>query len=101
MKIRFLLLLTLLLISSVTMAQSNLLSGRVIDSKGEALIGVNVTLKGSTLGTITGANGTFSINAQSGSTLVLSFIGYTTQEIKVTNSTTHLTITMQADVQTL
>jgi TonB-linked SusC/RagA family outer membrane protein len=57
------------------------LSGKVTSSKGEALPGVTVMVKGTTTGTQTGVDGSYSLNVpENGGTLVFSFIGYVTQE---------------------
>ena len=67
----------------VTVPQQNsTIKGKVIDTNGDAVIGANIVEKGTTNGTTTDADGNFSINAKSGSTLVVTFIGYLRQEIK-------------------
>ena len=62
-------------------------SGIVIDATGDPLIGVSVTVKGKTIGTITDVNGKFTINIPSEqserSVLVVSYIGYKSQEIEI------------------
>lgn len=63
------------------------ISGRIIDSTGEPLIGVNILEKGTTNGTITDFDGKFILNVSPNSTLVISYIGYKEQEIKVNNQT--------------
>ncbi|QJD79059.1 SusC/RagA family TonB-linked outer membrane protein [Spirosoma rhododendri] len=69
-------------------AQSNVISGRVTAADdGSGLPGVSVQVKGTTRGTTTDAEGNYRINAASGSRLVFSFIGYTSQEIAVGNQT--------------
>ncbi|WP_160711515.1 SusC/RagA family TonB-linked outer membrane protein [Chitinophaga solisilvae] len=63
-------------------AQSRTVTGKVTDAKdGTPLPGVNVLLKGTSKGTIAGADGTFKIEVPSGGTLVFSFVGYTNQTI--------------------
>ena len=60
--------------------------GTVFDEKGEALIGVNVVVKGSSKGTITDINGKFGLSVPGNSAILLfSYIGYESQEIKVGN----------------
>lgn len=76
------------------------ITGAVISTDGVALPGVSVKYKGSTTGTITDANGRFSLTVPSGGTIVLSFIGFTTKEVQVTQTTT-LNITLSDDVQAL
>src|SRR5687768_13155161 len=65
-------------------AQSNIIKGNVTSSDdGAVLPGVNVVIKGTTTGTTTGADGTYSIEASSDNTLVFSFVGYATTEVAV------------------
>ena len=80
--------------------QTNVIKGTVTDEKGEPLIGVNVTVKNASVGGITDVNGIFSLNAPNGSTLVISYIGYITQEI-IVKGTTPLKITLVEDSKTL
>lgn len=61
--------------------------GIIVDvNTGEPLIGVNVMLKGTTSGTVTDMDGRFIIDASSGQTLVISYIGYKNKEIKLGNA---------------
>ena len=55
--------------------QSSTIRGKVIDTNGDPVIGANIVEKGTTNGTTTDVEGNFSINAKSGSTLVITFIG--------------------------
>ena len=82
----------------VAMAQVTV-TGRV-SSDGESLPGVNVLVKGTTLGTITDADGRYSIDAASDAILVFSYVGFVTEEISVDGRTT-VDISMTADIQTL
>ncbi|WP_310586277.1 SusC/RagA family TonB-linked outer membrane protein [Emticicia sp. C21] len=76
-------------LSSLLFAQTKTITGTVKDKdNSEALPGVSVTIKGSTTGVITDLTGTYKINATEGNTLVFSFIGYSTIEKTVGNSTT-------------
>lgn len=69
-------------------AQSGPISGTVKDTNGIGLPGVNVTIKGTTQGTITDMDGNYSINGvDANATLVFSFVGYNTQEIAVAGQT--------------
>jgi len=63
-------------------------SGKVTAKNGEALPGVNVTVKGKTRGVSTDAQGQFKLEAESGETLVFSFIGYKNQEVPLTGQST-------------
>lgn len=75
-------------------------SGTVTDNQGEPAIGANVTVKGSSIGTITDINGKFLIEAPTGSTLLISYVGYTPQETKLGENTV-LQIVIQEDVKLL
>lgn len=59
------------------------ISGKISSEKGEALVGVSILVKGTSRGTVTDAEGKFSIVANEGDVLVFSFIGYKKEEIKV------------------
>lgn len=63
--------------------QSSVIKGVVKDSNGEPLLGVNVIVKGTTIGSVTDIDGNFSFEAPAGSTLVISYIGFKSEEIKV------------------
>ncbi len=84
-----LLLLVLILISigiHSTSAQEVMVRGMVVDEKQLPLPGANIVVKGTTVGTVTDIDGNFSINVpNSSSVLVISFLGYFTQEIAVNN----------------
>src|SRR5659263_206366 len=88
MKKLFLLLVLFLCTSAVTlMAQTRTITGTVTSAvEGEGPIpGVSVAVPGTTLGVFTDANGHFSLNVpQNAKTLVFSFIGMKTQEVKIT-----------------
>jgi len=75
-----------MILGVATMSAQNV-SGTILDNAGEALIGVNVLIKGSNTGTTTDFDGKFSIEAKSTDVLVLSYIGYQTQEITVGDQT--------------
>lgn len=74
-------------------AQTQKATGIVTDSNGEPLIGASIMVKGTTRGTTTDINGKFSVNAAPGSSLVVSYVGQATKEVKVGN--TPLTIKLQ------
>ena len=75
----------LFLFSIGTMLAQRNVTGTVVDNTGEGLIGANILVKGTTTGTITDLDGSFSISVPDGTnTLVFSFTGYETQEIDVT-----------------
>ncbi|NML65415.1 TonB-dependent receptor [Hymenobacter sp. RP-2-7] len=64
------------------------ITGRVVDVKGAGIPGVTVLVKGTQNGTTTDANGNFSLDAPDNGTLVISSIGYTSQEILINGRTT-------------
>lgn len=66
--------------------QADTAEGTILDEKGEPLIGVSVLVKGTQVGTVTDLDGHFRINAAPGSTLVISYIGYKSQEVKAARS---------------
>lgn len=64
--------------------QTQLLKGRILDSNGEPLIGASVLVKGTSVGTVTDLDGTYSVFAPLGyQTIVISYTGYSTQELLV------------------
>src|SRR6187200_2420155 len=82
-------------------AQNVRLSGRITDSDGAAVPGVNVVIKGTSAGTSSDSNGAYALDVQDqNATLVFSFIGYTTQEVPV-NGRSNIDIVLQSDIQTL
>lgn len=79
------------------------ISGTVTDEQGVAMPGVNVVVKGTTIGTVTDAGGKFVLgvpNDQANGVLIFSFIGYTSQEISINGRTT-IDVSMAPDLQTL
>jgi len=69
-------------------------TGKVLDQTGEALIGASVKIKGTSDGVATDENGAFTISVPDDATLIISYVGFKTQEIPV-NSKTAITITLQ------
>ncbi len=69
-------------------AQDNdgVVRGKVTDNTGEPLIGASVVIDGTTIGTITDIDGNFTLKANNGNKLSVSFIGYETQMVQVTSS---------------
>lgn len=77
-----------------------IVSGVVTDVNKQPLPGVNILIKGSTTGTTSDANGKFSIEAAENDILVFSFIGYSSQEVKVHTQTT-FEISLSEDIKSL
>ena len=78
----------------------NIVTGRVLNANGEALVGVSVTVKGATTGTSTDANGNYSIDVPADGTLVFSYVGFATREVKV-NNRANIDVAMEASVSEL
>ena len=75
--------------------QTKKVSGTVVDAMGP-VIGASILEKGTSNGTVTDIDGNFSLNVQPGATLVISYIGFLTQEIAVGNQST-INVTMKED----
>jgi TonB-linked SusC/RagA family outer membrane protein len=88
--------------SSMLHAQDRTVQGKVTDGdSGEALPGVNVVVKGSTVGTVTDIEGNYSLTVpQDAKTLFFSSVGYTTTEREIGNQST-INVTLAPDVQSL
>lgn len=80
--------------------QKKIITGTVVDPNGEAVIGANVVVKGTTNGTITDMDGKFSLEVPEGAMLLVSYIGYGDYETKVGNQS-NLSITLKEDSQAL
>jgi TonB-linked SusC/RagA family outer membrane protein len=91
----------LLLCSSVMMAQDRTITGSVTDENGQALPGVNVLVKGTSQGTVSDADGKYSLaGVGDNATLVFSFIGYLAQEIPAAGKTV-IDVGMTPDITSL
>jgi TonB-linked SusC/RagA family outer membrane protein len=81
------------------LAQTQAVSGRVTTSKGEGLPGVNVIVKGTSTGTVTDADGQYSLGvpaSQAGAVLTFSFVGFQSQEVPL-GTKTSLNVTLGED----
>ena len=90
-------LLTIMLFALDVSAQTTI-NGHVKDDTGEDIIGASVVVKGTQNGTVTDFDGRFQLKCESGVTLVISYVGFTPQEVKATNN---LEITLKEDVAQL
>src|SRR5690348_9016906 len=81
-------------------AQTQLIKGKIAEVTGSPVPGVNIILKGTSVGTTSDANGEFSLQASTSDVLVISFIGYQTQEVEV-GTQTQINVVLQEDVSTL
>jgi TonB-linked SusC/RagA family outer membrane protein len=71
---------------SVLLAQTKKISGTILSDDAKPISGVSVTVKGKKTGTQSNAQGTYTIEATDGATLVFSMVGYGTKEVTVSNS---------------
>ncbi len=99
----FVLILSLLFIPMKVSAQGHTITGKVIDPEGLELIGVNIVIKGTMIGTITSTTGDFTLTIPEDiedPTLLVSYIGYLSQEIPV-GTTTIFNLQLLADNELL
>jgi TonB-linked SusC/RagA family outer membrane protein len=85
---------------SGALAQGIAVQGKVTDESGGGLPGVTVLVKGTSTGTATGADGSYSLHAPGNGTLIFSFIGFQTKEVAVSNNTT-IHVQLSADAKAL
>lgn len=85
--------------SVIAYSQQISVKGIVKDQIGEPVIGANVLVRGTTNGVITNVNGEFILSASKSDVLVVSFVGYTTQEIPVSEK--YMTIVLKEDTELL
>lgn len=97
---RMLTLLLFVLCTTTVFAQQKAIKGTVVDAIGEPLIGVNVSVKGTTIGTITDVDGKYTLEVPNSGTLVFSFIGYKTIEIPI-GSQSVINQTLNEDTQNI
>ena len=74
--------------NSVVQQQNKRIKGVVTDSKNEPIIGANIVVKGTTVGTITGVDGDFAIEVPQNATVIVSYIGYRSKEFIADTRTT-------------
>ncbi|WP_302460348.1 SusC/RagA family TonB-linked outer membrane protein [Bacteroides clarus] len=89
-----------LLVSIVTFAQGVTVKGTVLDENQEPLIGATVQVKGESTGAAADLDGNFTLKAKKNATLVVSYIGYLTQEVRLQGKT-QVTIQLTPDSKTL
>ena len=89
-----------LLLSLSLSAQDIVVKGHVKDVTGESVIGANILIKGTSIGTISDVDGNFTLKAATGNVLTVTCIGYKGQEITVTNKPL-IVVTMQEDSELL
>ena len=80
---------------------ARLLKGRVVDAGNDPIIGASVMVKNAKEGTVTNMEGKFSLNVAPSATLVVSYIGFVTQEVKADTQKGEMTITLKEDTKRL
>lgn len=86
--------------TSITQQKIQNITGKVTDKNGEPIIGANVLVKGTTNGTVTDVDGNYTLDVPQNSVLQISYIGYLTQELPVSNKTV-ITVRLTEDTQSL
>lgn len=86
--------------SSQGTLQAKKITGSVMDAQSEPVIGASVLVKGTGTGAVTDLNGKFTVEAKPGDVLEISYVGYKTVTVKVTN-TTNFVVRMEDDAQAL
>ena len=94
---RLLLILAVVFFALDVSAQTTI-NGQVKDDMGEAIIGASIVVKGTSNGTVTDFDGNFTLKCQSGAKLVITYIGYTPQEVAAKDG---MLVTMKEDVAQL
>ncbi len=87
-------------VKNVVQQKSKIVTGTVLDVTGMPVIGANVTVKGTTQGTITDMDGKFSLEVAEGDILQVTYIGFANQEVKV-GTQTNLSVTLKEDAEAL
>lgn len=89
-----------LLVSIITFAQGVTVKGTVLDENKEALIGATIQVKGENNGVAADLDGNFTLKVKKNATLVVSYIGYLTQEVRLQGKT-QITVQLTPDSKTL
>ena len=95
---RYLMMVLALLLSLTVSAQKRNFTGVVVDNDNEPVMGASVVQKGTSNGSITDFDGNFSVSVEPGATLVISYVGYVTQEVQAANN---MRIVLNPDDKTL
>ena len=92
-----LLLCLFLLVLQLSFAQNVTVKGTVASQTGEPLSGVSILVRGSSAGTSTNTDGAFEISAPQNSTLIFSYIGFITKEVKISSGQSNLALQLLTD----
>jgi TonB-dependent starch-binding outer membrane protein SusC len=91
----------LLCMAFISQAQTKTISGKILDEKGNPVAGASIVVKGGTTGTTTDATGHYKLNVPAGTTtVVVSYVGYTPQDLDVTSSS-DVSVNLQPDNSSL
>ena len=94
-------LLAFMFITVSSFAQEKQITGTVIDfTNDEPIVGASIQVKGTTRGTVSGVDGSFSLKASEGEVLVISFIGYVAEELTISSNNNYRVVLME-DISTL
>ena len=85
--------------AAVQQQDTKTVTGTVLDAAGEPVVGATIVERGTSNGTVTDVNGKFSIQLSSGSWLTVSYVGYTSQDVKPVGSS--VSVTLQEDQENL
>lgn len=99
LRLKLILLALILPICSLVYGQ-DIISGKVTDSEGEPLIGVNAMVKGTSRGAVTNIEGNFKLEASANDVIVLSYIGFVTEEVPVGNRS-NIEVSLMEDIESL
>ncbi len=81
--------------------QNKRITGNIMDNRGEPIIGANVMVEGTTIGTVTDIDGNFALEVPAGSSIRVTYIGYLPHLEKISESKTDYRITLKEDFQVL
>lgn len=93
-------LMALLTLAAAARAQERAIKGTITDESGVGMPGVNVLVKGTTNGTVTDVDGKYTLNVPANATIVITFVGYRTQEIPL-GERTELDVSLEIDITSL
>ena len=87
-------------VAATVQQQDRTITGVVTDNLGEPIIGANISIKGTTIGTVTDIDGNFSLEVPASATITISYIGYLTKEVPVGNNS-RIAVKLVEDTQNL
>jgi TonB-dependent starch-binding outer membrane protein SusC len=87
-----------LVLSQIIMGQNKSISGKVTDATGTPVVGANITVKQSTIGAITDAEGEFKLSVPANATIIISFTGFKSQTLKADAFNSVLTLKLEQDI---